>query len=56
MSFEELRAAYWSARTALMYLIENPEKHLPLDEYRAHLEAAKTAHNEAHTAMLAAWP
>lgn len=53
-SVQAQRAGEWeTARTKLADLIDNPEKHLPVDEYRAHLHAAQKAVARAYKAMLA---
>lgn len=46
--------AYDEARTNLSRLIDNPEKHLPAAQYRAHLTAAQKAVQWAHDNLLAA--
>lgn len=48
---EELQAAYDSTRAALIRLIDHPEKHLPVGQYRAHLVAAQKAHDAAFNAL-----
>lgn len=48
------REAYDEARTKLADLIDNPERHLPVSEYRAHLTAAQKAVARAYKAMTAA--
>lgn len=47
-------ANYDAARAKLAELIDNPEKHLPIAEYLAHIRAAQKASAVAHKAMLAA--
>lgn len=51
MTHDELQAAYDSTRAALVRLLDNPEKHLPVAEYRAHLVAAQKAHDAAFNAL-----
>lgn len=50
-SYEELSAAYEATTMALMELINHPEKHLPVSEYREHLKAAKKAQDDAYKAL-----
>lgn len=52
-TFEERRDAYDAARIELARLIDNPETHLPVSEYRAHLTAAQKAVARAYKAMTA---
>ena len=48
------RAGEWDdARAKLSDLIDNPEKHLPVAEYSAHLKAAQRAVARTYKAMLA---
>lgn len=48
------RAGEWdAARERLSHLIDNPEKHLTISEYSAHLKAAQKAVARAYKAMLA---
>lgn len=48
------RAGEWeAARTKLANLIDSPEKHLPVTEYAAHLNAAQRAVARAYKAMMA---
>lgn len=54
--FDAKREAYEAARADFFRLIDNPDKSLTIAEYRAQLEAAKNASNDAHEAMLEAWP
>lgn len=53
--FASLREAYDAARDELFRLIDNPEKHLPVAQYRANLNAARAAHDAAHAAMMEAF-
>jgi len=49
------RAGEWDdARVRLQNLIDNPEKHLPVIEYIAHLRDAQKAVARAYKAMQAA--
>lgn len=43
--------AYDTTRTELIRLIDHPEKHLPVAEYRANLIAAQKAHDAAFNAL-----
>lgn len=52
-TYEERQDAYDAAREELSKLIDNPEKHLPAAQYRAHLTAAQRAVNRAHADMMA---
>lgn len=51
---EERAEDYQSARLELQRLIDNPEKHLSIDVYRAHLRRARQDVALAHQAMMAA--
>lgn len=53
--FDVLRDAYDMARAHRDYLIDNPDKSVPVAEYRAELKAAAVAVDQAHGAMLAAY-
>lgn len=44
---------YDAARAHLAYLIDNPDKSVSVDEYRAQLATARKATAAAHKAMLA---
>ena len=55
---EEFDAAvviYEASLQRVLDLVDNPEKHLPIDVYRAHLKAALQAQQRAHKAVMAAW-
>lgn len=54
MKTSDEQAAYDAARAKLADLIDNPEKHLPVAEYRAHIQAAQKAVARAYKAMTAA--
>lgn len=47
-------AAYEAAHAKLMHLIDNPERHLPAAEYRAHIKAAQKARALAYKELVAA--
>ena len=48
------RSKEWDdARAKLSHLIDNPEKHLPVSEYSAHIKAAQKAVARTYKAMLA---
>lgn len=51
---DSAEATYDAARAKLADLIDNPEKHLPISEYQAHIRAAQRASAAAHKAMLTA--
>lgn len=42
-NIESAEAAHEEARAKLAHLIDNPEKHLPVIDYIAHLQEAKRA-------------
>jgi hypothetical protein len=52
---QQEQAREWeTARAKLADLIDNPERHVPVREYRAHLQAAQKAVARAYKAMMAA--
>lgn len=53
--FDAKMAACDKARTALAKLIDEPDKTVSVDEYRAKIKAAMKANQRAHKAMMAAW-
>ena len=55
VDFDAKREAYVAARRELDRVIDDPDKSLPVKEYRDQLVAADTAVNAAHEAMMAAW-
>ena len=50
---EQRAGEYEAARLELQRLIDNPEKHLPVIDYIAHLQDAKKAVARAYKAMQA---
>jgi hypothetical protein len=54
MTPDDLWQAYVLAREELQRLIDNPEKHLPVNQYQAHLKTAQKAADDAHNAMMEA--
>jgi hypothetical protein len=53
--FDAAVVVYEAAQKRLMDLIDEPEKHLTVKEYRAHLADALKAQQRAHKAVMAAW-
>lgn len=53
--FDQKREAYEAAHAELMRLCDNPDKTMPVGEYRGQLRAAEVKMLEAHEAMMAAW-
>ena len=53
--FDAAVVVYEAAQARLLDLIDRPEKHLTVREYRAHLQDALKHQQRAHKAMMEAW-